>query len=63
MDQIGHRQAETGHDRAEMMAGSAPADMASFQHGNAGAESCGFQRYRQPGEARADNGDVDIKVE
>ena len=62
-DQFADRQAITGHHRAELMAGSIPADMPTFKDRHAGAELCRLERDRQPGKAGADHGDIDIQIE
>ena len=63
LDQVADRKAETRHHRAELMAGGIPADMAAFQHRDAGAKPRGLQRHRQPGKPRPDHADIDIEVE
>ena len=62
-DQFADRNAIARHHRAELVAGRIPADVPAFEHRNAGAETCGFQRDRQAGKPRANHADVDIEIE
>ena len=63
LDQLTDRQAVARHDRAELVAGRVPADVAAFEHGNAGAETRGLQRHGQAGKPGPDHADIDIEVE
>jgi hypothetical protein len=45
------------------MAGGVPADLAAFQHRDAGAKPGRLARQRQPCKARPDHADIDIEVE
>ena len=51
------------HLRAELMAGRIPADMPAFEHGYAGAEARGLQRYREAGKSGPHHANVNIQVE
>jgi len=62
-DQVLQRQTIARHHRTEQAARGAPADMAAFQHNDAGAEACRLQRHRQAGKPRADHANVGIEVE
>ena len=62
-DQVADRNAKTRHHRAERVAGRIPADVAAFQHGDAGAEPCRFARHGEAGKSGADDADIDIEVE
>src|SRR5260370_40199570 len=40
-----------------------PADVPALENGDAGAKPRGFQRHREPGNPRADHGDINIQIE
>ncbi len=63
LDQVADRQTVTRHHRAELMSGCVPADMAAFEHGNAGAEARGLPRHRQAGEPGPHHANIDVHVE
>ena len=63
LDQVADRKAVARHDRAELMAGRVPADMPAFEHGHAGAEARGLQRYREAGKSGPHHANVNIQVE
>ena len=62
-DQLAEGKSVARHDRAELMAGRVPADMAALEHRDAGAEPRRLQRHREAGKPRPDHADIDIQIE